>query len=166
MDDAHEPTSTNRTQRRIWSLPGPLLDAVLTFSFDGGEIENLCSGGGIALHCGAAHRPLALLDVLQRVCRQDTPLARRVERTLNLIHADALRERDAHGAAEYAKRWLAQSSPPTRAWAAALWAIGTSTHSGMDCVAARLGRFLTLDALRALCPRMETEGDLRTPTTH
>jgi hypothetical protein len=36
----------------------------------------------------------------------------------------------------------------------------------MDCVAARLGRFLTLDALRALCPRMETEGDLRTPTTH
>lgn len=57
-------------------------------------------------------------------------------------------------------------APPTRAWAAALWTIGTSTHSGMDCVAARLGRFLTLDALRALCPRMETEGDLRTPTTH
>jgi hypothetical protein len=67
-------------------------------------------------------------------------------------------------------------APPTRAWAAALWVrrntrvrrrrVGTSTHSGMDCVAARLGRFLTLDALRALCPRMETEGDLRTPTTH
>lgn len=149
MDEARKHTSTSR---RIWNLPSPLIDAVLAFSFDDGEIENLCSGAGIELHCAASHRPLALHDLLHQACRADNPLARRVERTLNLVHAEALRERDALGASMYAKQWLARRSPPSDTWAAALWAIGTSTQPGMECVAKRLGRFLALDALRALRP--------------
>ena len=152
MEEDRRPTSTSR---RIWILPESLVDAVLAFSFDDGEIENLCSGAGIELHCAASHRPLAMHELLYRACREDTPLARRVERTLNLMHAEALEDRDAQGASAYAKHWLARRSPPSASWAAALWAIGTSAQPGMDCVARRLGRFLALDALRALRPAPE-----------
>jgi len=149
----------NSKPSRIWDVPCALLDAVLIFSFDDRELDNLCSSAGLKIPCQSPLRTVQLRSAVHRACHEKNSLARQIERTLNLRFADQVSDLHEVGAREYVQMWFYDQKVPTRDYAGALWAIATSAGAAAHDLVSHVDRYVMLEALKGMRERLETGGN-------
>lgn len=152
-------------RRRIFHASCPLLDAVLALAFDARELENLCTGAGVDLPHHPRLRTLRVAETIHLACHRDTPLARRIERILELRFAEDVAACERLGAREYGQMWFFDEPLAPLGRAGALWALATTGDPELRDSEARLARLVQLEAMAALRRDVEESPRATAPGT-
>jgi len=146
---------------RIWEAACDLLDAALVLSFDPGELENACRSAGVdPAPCACVPRAQGAVAAVHRASHADDgPLARLVERQLDLVHGAAVADLAARGPDAW-RAELRQRDP----WAVAdlpgrVWAAATSDAPGADLLRLQLRSLLSFGGLRLLGRALGAEAE-------
>jgi hypothetical protein len=137
----------------ITDLDCVLLDAVLLLSFDAGELANLSQpeGGEDACTCGRR-----ALDAVHRACHAGGPLARRIERSLDLVHRRSLERLGTEGLRAFGGELLGPQLSTVADLGGALWAVLGAPAPEAHALRAHLRRALVIDGLHRIADLQAT----------
>ncbi len=136
----------SEARRRIWEMECGLLDAVLALSFEPAELANLCQGEPSSPGCTCAAR--AVIRFAHARCHEPTPLARLLERNLDVLHRRELERLAAAGLEEYGEALVTADLWAVPELAGRLWAVLRCEHPLGDELRRYLVGALSLDGLR------------------
>lgn len=136
---------------RIWEADCALFDAVLSLSFEVEELLNCCQSAGEELaSCPCHGRDEAVFGLVHRTCHEDTPLARLVERRLNVVHRRALARVESHGFDLLAQALGQGELYAVDDLAGKLWALTVSDHPQAHGLRQNVRGRLALTGLRLI----------------
>ena len=136
---------------RIWEADCGLFDAVLSFSFETEELLNCCRSAGVEVRACRCHDlGAAVLGTVHRICHDDTPLARLMERRLNVVHGRALEQVAAEGFEALGAALTRGPLFEVDDLAGKLWALAVSAHPDAEGLRTNVRGRLALTGLQLI----------------
>ena len=148
-------TERDPNRLRIWDVECVLLDLVLAHAFDTDELSNLLHAHGVSVSpCRADTDGRKVLRAAHAACHtQNGPLARVLERNLDLLYRVALCELDLYGLESVAQELLGRDLWDVPHLPGRIWAVLTCPDERAEGLRFHLKHALQLDGIRALLTR-------------